>query len=57
METSVGADVSKTGPNTSTTVTVEHTNGNVSAGASWSKVVHGPGKSKPSVSVGAKIRF
>lgn len=49
-----GADVRKDGPNTKVVIDGKHRGGGYDVEGQWSKVVRGPGKSKPDWRIGVK---
>ncbi|GJQ66714.1 hypothetical protein Trydic_g4661 [Trypoxylus dichotomus] len=57
LPTSITSNVEQQGPNTAATINAQHKTDRYDVGATWSKVIRGPGKSKPNWSVGGTYRW
>ncbi|KAI4469277.1 coleoptericin [Holotrichia oblita] len=57
LPTSITSNVEKQGDNTITTLNAQHKTDRYDVGATWSKVVRGPAKSKPNWSIGGTYRW
>nr|BAB40436.1 coleoptericin A [Trypoxylus dichotomus] len=57
LPTSITSNVERQGPNTAATINAQHKTDRYDVGATWSKVIRGPGKSKPNWSVGGTYRW
>ncbi|KAI4469199.1 coleoptericin [Holotrichia oblita] len=57
LPSSVSGNIEKQGQNTIATINAQHKTDKYDVGGTWSKVVRGPGRSKPNFSVGGTYRW
>nr|O76145.1 RecName: Full=Rhinocerosin; Flags: Precursor [Oryctes rhinoceros]QGX74966.1 rhinocerosin [Oryctes rhinoceros]BAA31506.1 rhinocerosin [Oryctes rhinoceros] len=57
LPTSITSNIEKQGPNTAATINAQHKTDRYDVGATWSKVIRGPGRSKPNWSIGGTYRW